>query len=92
MAKAESEVSMSALVAAFFKAEQAAQRFEAALAAVMNRPALSVADLLAKLKMADRFDDITEQANEPGQKLVAVRVIASAIADAERLAKKGGVA
>ena len=42
--------------------------------------------------MADRFDDITEQGNEPGQKLVAVRVIASAIADAERTAKKGGAA
>ena len=64
----------------------------ATLTMIVDYPAATAADLLAKLQLADRFEDFMEEANEPGQKLVACRVIASAIRDAERLAKKEGAA
>ncbi len=55
-------------------------------------PADTLAALLLKLRFIDEFDSITERAAEPDQLLVGVRVLASVLRDAERLAQKGGAA
>ena len=54
--------------------------------------ALSIADVAIKLTIADEWEDFTDDAAEPGTRLMGCRMIAGALRDAERLAGTGGTA
>ena len=59
---------------------------------IRTTPAQTVADVLAKLRLADHFEEfVLEECENPESPVLAPKLIASAIADLERLAARDGL-
>jgi hypothetical protein len=69
-------------------AKAASDETDRLLVVLRNTPATTAAGMLAKIRIAAHFDDFMEGADDPESRLVAPVLLASVVADLERLSRE----